>query len=286
MRWLSKTPTTLRRLYGIDKAKAIEFLDKHPVDAVLARGNIDRMGMGASHAVGLFDSRVDEITALAWDSGNLIPLGFDDEGLDLLADSLLDRGRICSSLVGPSAQILGLWERVESEWGPAREVRPRQYSMTIETPPLIAPDPGVRPARPEELSLVLPASIAMFMEEVGYDPMLYGNSYTHRANGLIQAGMTYIKLGPGLDGTGERVIFKADIGALAGGVAQIQGVWVAPDMRGRGIASAGMAAVVRQVHATFSPLVSLYVNDFNYAAVRVYQRVGFRVVGEWATVLL
>ena len=47
-----------------------------------------------------------------------------------------------------------------------------------------------------------------------------------------------------------------------------------------------MAAVVRQVHATFSPLISLYVNDFNYAAVQVYQRVGFRVVGEWATVLL
>lgn len=286
MRWLSKTPTTLRRLYGIDKARAVEFLAKDPVNSVLARTSIDRMGMGASSAIGLFDSRVNQITALAWDSGNLIPLGFDEEGLDLLADSVLGRGRICSSLVGPADQVLGLWERVEFDWGPAREIRARQYSMTIENPPAVAGDPGVRPARLEELPLVLPASIAMFTEEVGYDPMSFGNTYMHRANGLIRAGMTYIKLGPTADGAGQRVIFKADVGALAGGVAQIQGVWVAPDMRGRGLASAGMASVVRQVHATFIPLISLYVNDYNVSAVQVYQRVGFKVVGEWATVLM
>lgn len=286
MRWLSKTSTTLRRLYGIDKARAVEFLAQDPVDSVLARTNIDRMGMGASSAVGLFDARVNKLTALAWDSGNLIPLGFDEHGLDLLADCVLSRGRICSSLVGPANQVLGLWERVGEEWGPEREVRPRQYSMTIQTSPLLEGDPGVRPALPEELPLVLPASIAMFTEEVGYDPMSFGNSYMHRANGLIRAGMTYIKLAPTANGSGRRVVFKADVGALAGGVAQIQGVWVAPDMRGRGLASAGMASVVRQVHATFSPLVSLYVNDYNIAAVQVYQRVGFRIVGEWATVLM
>ncbi len=286
MRWLSKTPTTLRRLYGIDKGRAVEFLTKDPVNSVLARANIDRMGMGASSAIGLFDSRVNQITALAWDSGNLIPLGFDEGGLDLLASSVLNRGRICSSLVGPADQVLGLWERVEIDWGPAREVRSRQYSMTIDNPPLLEGDPEVRPALPMELPLVLPASIAMFTEEVGYDPMSFGNSYMHRASGLIRAGMTYIKLGSTADGRAQRVIFKADVGALAGGVAQIQGVWVAPDMRGRGLASTCMASVVRQVHATFSPLISLYVNDYNYSAVHVYQRVGFKVVGEWATVLM
>lgn len=286
MRWLSKTSTTVRRLYGIDKARAVEFLAQDPVNSVLARANVDRMGMGASSAVGLFDPRINDLTALAWDSGNLIPLGFKEEGLDLLADCVLGRGRICSSLVGPADQVLGLWDRVEPEWGPAREVRAHQYSMTIETSPLIAGDPGVRPALPEELPLVLPASITMFTEEVGYDPMSFGNSYMHRANGLVRAGMTYIKLAPAASGSGSRVVFKADVGALAGGVAQIQGVWVAPDMRGRGLASAGMASVVRQVHATFTPLVSLYVNDYNTAAVQVYRRVGFRIVGEWATVLM
>ncbi len=286
MRWPSRSTTALRRLYGADKSRAIEFLDRNPVDSVLARANVDRMGIGPSSALAQLAPGSRDIQALAWDSGNLIPLGFDSDGLESLADTVLGHGKLGGSLVGPADQVLSLWDLVQYSWGPAREVRPRQFSMVIDHPPLLEPDPEVRPARTPEHGLVLPASVAMFTEEVGYDPTAYGNSYASRAARLIRDGMTYVKLGPALDGPGSRVIFKADVGALAGGVSQIQGVWVAPDMRNRGIGGAAMASVVDQVRATFSPLVSLYVNDFNPAAVKVYQRVGFRIVGEWATVLL
>jgi predicted GNAT family acetyltransferase len=283
MRW-RKQPT-LRRMYGVDKPRIIRFMEQDPVNAVLARANVDHAGLGAMNALGLFDPRSDDMSAFAWDSGNVIPLGFSDSGLDMLAESLLSRTRRCSSLVGPADQVLGLWERVQGAWGPDREVRGRQFSMTVVEPGPVAPDPAVRPARRDELDLVFPASVAMFTEEVGYDPTIYGASYRHRADSLIRNGMTYVKIGPA-PGGGERVVFKADVGALAGGVAQIQGVWTAPDMRGRGMATTAMAAVVRQVLATHAPTVSLYVNDFNVAAVQLYTTVGFRVVGEWATVLL
>jgi predicted GNAT family acetyltransferase len=46
-----------------------------------------------------------------------------------------------------------------------------------------------------------------------------------------------------------------------------------------------MAAVVRIVRARFAPSVSLYVNGFNVRAIRTYERVGFRRVGTFATVL-
>ncbi|WP_262485939.1 GNAT family N-acetyltransferase [Changpingibacter yushuensis] len=286
MRWPGRSATTLRRLYGIDRPKAIEFLDRDPVNSVLARANLDNAGIGAMSALGLFDNPRHSISALSWDSGNVIPLGFDDFGLDLLADSLLSRSRVCSSLVGPAQQVLGLWERLEPEWGPARDVRARQYSMVIEEPSLVEPDPLVRRATTSELSLVFPASVAMFTEEVGYDPTLYGSSYRRRAEGLVSNGLTFIKLGPDPDGVHERVIFKADVGALAGGVAQVQGVWTAPDLRGQGLATHAMAAVVAQILATLAPTVSLYVNDFNTAAVAVYRKVGFKAVEDWATILL
>ena len=35
-----------------------------------------------------------------------------------------------------------------------------------------------------------------------------------------------------------------------------------------------------------APLVSLYVNDYNQAARRLYERLGFRQVGDFTTVLL
>jgi predicted GNAT family acetyltransferase len=47
-----------------------------------------------------------------------------------------------------------------------------------------------------------------------------------------------------------------------------------------------MAAVVRDALRRVAPSVSLYVNDFNTPARRVYERCGFRRMGTFATVLL
>ena len=83
----------------------------------------------------------------------------------------------------------------------------------------------------------------------------------------------------------DRVLFKAEIGAVAGEVCQMQGVWVAPELRGRGLGAAGTASVVALAQAMFAPVVSLYVNEFNHAARAVYERVGFRRVGTFASIL-
>ncbi|MFC6257705.1 GNAT family N-acetyltransferase, partial [Kocuria oceani] len=46
-----------------------------------------------------------------------------------------------------------------------------------------------------------------------------------------------------------------------------------------------MAAAVRLARRT-TPVISLYVNDYNTRALATYERVGFRRVGTFATVLL
>jgi hypothetical protein len=61
-------------------------------------------------------------------------------------------------------------------------------------------------------------------------------------------------------------------------------VWVRPDLRGLGIGTAALAAVLRHAFR-IAPTVSLYVNDFNAAARRVYSRLGMRQAGTLATVL-
>jgi len=81
------------------------------------------------------------------------------------------------------------------------------------------------------------------------------------------------------------VVFKADIGALWEGIAQVQGVWVHPAWRGRGLGTAAMAGVVEQIRAGTASAVSLYVNDYNTSARRVYEKVGFRPAGTYATIL-
>jgi predicted GNAT family acetyltransferase len=46
-----------------------------------------------------------------------------------------------------------------------------------------------------------------------------------------------------------------------------------------------MAAVVRSIRADLRRTPSLYVNDFNIPARRTYERVGFRQIGTFASVL-
>jgi hypothetical protein len=46
-----------------------------------------------------------------------------------------------------------------------------------------------------------------------------------------------------------------------------------------------MASVVRSIQTDLRRMPSLYVNDFNIPARRTYERIGFRQVGKFASVL-
>lgn len=267
---------------------ALEVCRRDPVASVVAAVQAEHLGYSrtvGAQMLGIFgsDRGVTRPEALCWFGANLVPVGVEERHLDPLTSYLRRRGRRCSSLVGPAEQVLALWERLEPHWSEPREVRADQPSMVVDSDPLIDPDPHVRLARVEETSLVVPASVAMFTEEVGYDPTVAGGAYASRVAELAAGERTYVRIED--LGGGPEVIFKADVGALAIGVAQIQGVWVHPERRGEGLGKRGMAAVVADVRARLVPTVSLYVNGYNHSAIATYERVGFRQVGSYATVL-
>jgi len=209
-----------------------------------------------------------------------------------VAASAVSRLARPAALVGPAEPTLDLWGRVEPWWGPAREVRPRQVSMAISATPrhvgAIQQDgldlDAVRLATELDYALLLPACVHMFVGEVGYDPMRHGRAaYEERLHQLVRNGRSFVQLGT-VDGQ-RAVVFKAEVGAIGGGVAQLQGVWTHPALRGRGLAKAGMAAVIEATRAEIAPVVSLYVNDFNTPAIAVYEAVGMEKVGDFATVM-
>jgi predicted GNAT family acetyltransferase len=170
---------------------------------------------------------------------------------------------------------------LEPTWGPARDVRIRQPLMAIDVPALVPADPAVRQVSPRELDVLLPACVAMFTEEVGVSPSAGDGGILYRARvaELINQGRSFARIEDGV------VVFKAEIGAATTIACQVQGVWVNPDRRGEGLGTAGTAAVVELARAQIAPVVSLYVNDYNLAARRAYERVGFREVGMFASVL-
>jgi predicted GNAT family acetyltransferase len=261
-------------------------LDNDPVAGCMVAARVEHAGLDPWRLGGEMwgsDSRPlrGRVDGLCFSGPNLIPLKGSPSAMRMFADRARRRGRMCSSLVGPAEQVLALWDELQPDWGPAREVRGDQPLMAISVAPKITPDPLVRQVRPCEISRYLPAAIAMFIEEVGIDPCAEdgGAGYRARVAELIAAGRAFARFEHG------EVVFKAEIGAMSSRVGQIQGVWVRPDRRGGGIGTAGTAAVADRLVRSLNRTASLYVNGYNHVAQAAYRKIGFEQVGQYATVL-
>lgn len=284
--------SVLRVLDGRDLLVARDLVERDPVQNVfvasrIAAGGLDPWRLGAE----VWGYSVDgQLRSLCYSGANLVPVGIDattaagtdqHNALAAFAERAARGRRRCSSIVGPAGLVDPLWALLEPAWGPARDVRPNQPVLVLSSPPLIPPDPLVRRVRPEEIDLLVPASIAMFTEEVGISPLASdgGALYRARVAELVHAGRAFARIEDG------QVVFKAEVGAVSAQAAQVQGVWVTPERRGEGLGIAGMAAVVAHTLGTVSPLVTLYVNEYNAPARASYRRVGFTEVGKAMTVL-
>lgn len=280
-----RTRSRVRALGPGDEARVLEVCARDPVSNVFvaARVQENRLGDGKRSTV-LGYSGAGAVDALVWSSANVVPVEVLPSMVPEIADRLAGRGKRSSSLFGPAGPVLALWERLAGSWGQAREIRDTQPVLTARVPPSllgVGSDPWVRAALPAELEAVLPAAAAMFTEEIGYPPYRDSDrAYRASVTSLIAQGRTLVRIEDG------RVVFKADLGAVALGVAQVQGVWVHPERRGQGLAVPAMAAVVEHALRHEAATVSLYVNGFNAPALATYRRVGFQQTGTFATVLL
>lgn len=276
-------PAPVRGLGLSDAPRALEICGRDPVSNVFVAARILEGGMAGGRNSVLGYDRGGR-AGLCWTSANVVPVEVDEDMLEPLAAKVIKRRAWASSLFGPVEQVLPLWDLLAPQWGPAREVRRQQPVLTTHTSPArlgVVSDPAVRPAAVEETDLVVPAAAAMFTEEIGYPPYRGSDrAYRLSVGALVRAGRSLVRIENG------EVIFKADVGSVALDVAQIQGVWVNPRYRGRGIAVPAMAAVVEHVLKHIAPTVTLYVNSFNAPALATYRHVGFDQTGTFATVLL
>jgi predicted GNAT family acetyltransferase len=278
-----RTKSAVRALTLADHDQALEVCARDPRTNVFVAARILDGALAASPGALLGYDDGSGLQSICWASANLVPVGCDGPALAAFAGKLRRWRHHCSSLFGPADLVLPLWQALRPGWGEPRAVRVRQplLAMAGPLPSGALPDPEVRLARYDEVDVVKPAAAAMFTEEIGYPPYRgSGQLYRQGIAALIRAGHTFVRV---VDG---EVMFKADVGSVALGVAQVQGVWVAPRWRGQGFAGPAMAGVVEQIQATIAPVVTLYVNDFNMPARATYSRVGFTRIGTFATVLM
>ncbi len=278
-----RNPGTVRLLGRDDLPAAIRVLSARPVENVFVAARVRSAGLDpASLGCPVWGYERDGLLrALCHAGSNLVPVGASPDALSAWTE-FAGPQRMCASIIGPSTVAMDLWERLGQRWGSAwsqvRDVRPHQPVMAIEDDPVVAPDPRVRRITLDQWDAYTEAAVQMYTEEIGVSP-IQGNpaGYRFYVRQLITSGRAFGIV------EGGRVIFKADLGSVSGTVSQVQGVWLDPELRGRGLAAPAMAAVVRLARGIV-PTVSLYVNDYNRPARATYTRVGFTQVGEFATI--
>jgi predicted GNAT family acetyltransferase len=269
-----------------DHAELLELLEAEPVvnavvqARVLSAGGLSRGRLGGS-VLGTRDG-TGRLSGALFQGGNLIPVGGGPQEWAALAEHAARTFPSASSIVGPATAVSAIWRVLAESWPAPRIVRSAQPVLVLDhTAAPSAGDPRVRAARATDLDRYVPAAAAMFAEELQVSPYRLTSvaDYRRRVAALIAEERAFAVF----DHDGD-VIFKADLGAVTAHTCQVQGVWVRPDLRGRGLGRAALAQVLR--HALqLAPTVSLYVNDFNTPARRLYAALGMRPVTTFSTVL-
>lgn len=278
-----RTTPGLQLLGPPDLARMRQLLHHDPVVNAFVDYRVETTGLDTHRLGAPLWGYVDdqgELVSACHVGANLVPVQATPDAARAFAQRAAAAPRTSSSVVGLAEAVLPMWDRLEPAWGPAREVRADQPFLVAAAPPVIRPDPRVRRVLLDEFELLYPSSVAMFLEEVGVSPEADGAShYRARVARLITRGWSFARIDDG------EVVFKAEVGLATRAACQVQGVYVHPAHRGRGIAAPAMAAVLDIALREIAPIVSLYVNAANTAARRAYERAGFRQLATFATIL-
>lgn len=184
-------------------------------------------------------------------------------------------------IVGECSVTHAFWEAVKAWHAPPRLVRERQPLYVIaanELEPLPHGAIETRLAHASEVDLVVQHSAAMIEHELGYDPRRVTTGFRWNVQRMIERGMWWIGLRNGVPA------FFCHLGPYNAFTIQLQGVWTVPQARGTGVATRALNQICGELLRDF-PTVSLYVNDFNAAAVALYRTLGFSEAAALSTYL-
>jgi hypothetical protein len=183
-------------------------------------------------------------------------------------------------IVGPRSSVRAYWDLVKGWHTPPRLVRDRQFVMTLDRARLRPYERTVtvRHARQDEWTTVADNSARMIQGELDYDPRSRSAAFSSNVRRMIEEDLWWVGESLG------RLCFFCNIGPWCAKTAQLQGIWTPPEYRGRGLATAALAAICDDLLDDV-PELSLYVNDFNAPAIALYRRIGFETASEFSTLL-
>ena len=276
-----------RLLTPVDHREVEEFLARDPVENVyllwrLESGILSRSD-GLEMMLGVPEVPGAPLRALVGLGANLVPAGADLEGFEGLGRAARGRHQSPRMIIGACESLEALWRGYSRGSPPpvqldclhvSYELRPEDLAQDLTLPQL-------RLAQPRDQEDVEDASAAMLLEDLGRrdreeDPAFF----RRRIRYAIRQEEIHICRHR------RQLAFKINLGARARGVTQLQGVYTAEALRGRGVGRRGCAEICRRLFDAGTQVVTLFVREENQAARQVYEAVGFRPRGVIRMIIL
>jgi len=275
------TTTSPLGILGHDETtEVLAYLARDPIESVFLRGLILRAGLDLGRRHGCFVAyRGDdgELGGVMLVSSLVVPFASAPGAPEALAGALRNSPYRMRNLVGRRGTVEALWAAMGA-WRPRpRLVRTSQPVYVVDRMTLhrAAGAPELRLASLEDLDLLVQAGAAMMLEEVEEDPLRSRpGQYRSFVRDRILRGEEYVWVDE------QGLCFKCNVSSRTPEAAQIEGVYTPRARRQMGYATRGLREVCARL-LTEVPTLTLYVNDFNLPALRLYERIGFQRAGEY-----
>ena len=261
---------------------AVDLLSRAPYDNVYLQWLIESGESAPNATLNVALTPDGEMCGVAYEGAQLVLAG-DDAAIRAFALTLGKKSPQPRMIVSPRPLVELFWSIAKGHFPVPSAIRRSQPVYALVRADLVthAGEPGIARATSAEAGEIVREAARMAARELmgGGDPERIDPVFRARTEARIEAGRVWrYRLADG------KLVFQCDIGSFTAQTAQVQGVWTPLDARGRGYATRGFAAICDRL-LDEHPSLCLFVNDFNREAIALYERVGFKRAGEFASVL-
>jgi ribosomal protein S18 acetylase RimI-like enzyme len=272
-------PLVTARLTNENAAQVLSFLAERPLHNVVMAGLIRDNGI---------ESNLNRGTFYGCHNAGGILVGVALIGhaifIDARCDEALRRFAKLARAFPRAHMIMGEKELVERFWrfyAPNREPNHRicrevLFEMDAQ-PSRCEYVANLRIARLTDISHIMPVHAAMAFEESGVQPLQADpDGFRQRCQRRIEQGRTWILLEE------DKLLFKADVISESPEVTYLEGVYVHPEYRARGLGSNCLSQLTSELlERTRS--ITVLVNEQRPQALRLFRKLGFAARGCYDT---
>jgi uncharacterized protein len=275
-RIIANSLTSVAPLSNGNEANVLSVLSKPSLTNVILSGFIRDNGLDSPQNRGCFYACHNEgkLTGIALIGHTMLFEAFDESAIEVFA-ALTRKNASPHLLMGEHNAVRQFWNNYAFSAEPPRLIHPILFLQRRD--PFTQHDSvdGLRLATPNDLEQVVRAQAAMAFETSAVDPLAMDpTGFRDRNLRRIEKNRVWVVIKKG------RLIFKTDITAESSDVAYLEGVYVSPEERNKGIGRSCLEAIGR-ILLQRKKAIYLFVEEENARLQSFYFKLGFTVGGHY-----